>query len=257
MWSQFRFYRTQLKVTIHDKDFAMQAMGKAFEVGISYFKASSHFILDIEYEYKITSRRKTHPVTKINLFIVISLQPIIDESKLNFKKWFTVSYLMNTDENGFTYEIVSKRTLDFRGSKQFMIQLQVKIKQRLYRNITIQITINPSGNFIGSIVLQEFKVQIFPIIMQKLAKISTPNLLIRYSMSGKNTKQLTGEQFEKIRECIARTATILVLDKWSYQPDEGVYIEKFDFSRNLSFFHLEQPNTCSQWAFVSFKTKNT
>ena len=68
-------------------------MDKAFEVGIPNFKASSHFILDLKNEYKITSRRITHLVTKRNVLPEISLQPIIEEFRDNFlKKWLISAF---------------------------------------------------------------------------------------------------------------------------------------------------------------------
>ena len=61
---QFRHHRTLLKTTINDIDFAMKAMDKVFDVGISNFKAILHFMLYFKNKYKITSRRITHLVTK-------------------------------------------------------------------------------------------------------------------------------------------------------------------------------------------------
>ena len=58
MWSQFRYHRTQLKVTIHDRDLTMWTMDKAFKVGIPNFKTSSHFIQNFKNEHKVTSCRK-------------------------------------------------------------------------------------------------------------------------------------------------------------------------------------------------------
>ena len=66
-------------------------------------------------------------------------------------------------------------------------------------------------------------------IMQKMAKISTPNLFIKCSTSEKSLKQQIGEYFDKIHESIGAETLILVLDKWSGQTDEGVSIVKFDF----------------------------
>lgn len=240
MWSQFRHHRTQLKVTIHDRDLALWAMDKAFEVGIPNFKASSHFIVDFKNKYKITSRRITHLVTKRNLFPEVSLQPIIDEFRDNFQKMVNqrkcqLSCIMNTDQSGFNYEIVSKRTLDIRGSKT--VDATVIAKNKTTHSYTIQMTINAAGKFVGPlfIVLQESKGEFGPIVMQKVAKLSTPHLFIRCSTSGKSTKQLTGEYFDKIRESIGGAASILVLDKWSGQTDEGVCIEKFGFNMEPVF----------------------
>ena len=83
-------------------------------------------------------------------------------------------------------------------------------------------TINIVGKYVGPLflVFQESKGKFGPIVMQKLAKIFTTNLFIRCYTSGKGTKQLTGEYFDKIRECIGGEASILVLDEWSEQTDE-------------------------------------
>ena len=107
-WSQFHHHQTQLKVSIHDRDLTMWAMDKTFEVDFSNFKASLHCILDFENEYKITSPRIMHLVTKRSLFLEISLQPIIDEFRENLK-WLISA--------------IAKRTLDIRGSKQLILLL--------------------------------------------------------------------------------------------------------------------------------------
>ena len=98
-------------------------------------------------------------------------------------------------------------------------------------------TINAPERYVGSLflVLQESKGQFGPIVMQKQTKISTQNLFIRYSTSGKNIKQLTGEYFDKIRENICGAALILVLDKWIGQTDEGNCIKKLDFNMESAF----------------------
>ena len=63
-------------------------------------------------------------------------------------------------------------------------------------------TINAAGKCISPLflILQESNGHINPIVVQKLANISTPNLFIRCTTPGKNNKQLTGEYFEKIRK---------------------------------------------------------
>ena len=121
---------------------------------------------------------------------------------------------MNIDQSGFNYEIVSKQRLDIQGSKR--VDAAVIGKNRKMYSYKIQITINATRKFVGPLflVLQDSKRQFGSIIMQKLVKISTPNLFIRCSTSGKSTKQLTDEYFDKIRESIGGAASILVLDKW-------------------------------------------
>ena len=84
MWSQFRYHRMQLKVNIYDRHFVIQAMDKAFEVDVINFKASSHSTFDFKNVYKIRTRRMTHQATISNLFLEISLQPVIDEFRDNF-----------------------------------------------------------------------------------------------------------------------------------------------------------------------------
>ena len=78
--------------------------------------------------------------------------------------------------------------------------------------------------------------------MQKLAKISTPNLFIRCSTSGRSIKQLTGEYFDKMRESIVGAAPILMLDKRSDKTDEGVCIKNSNLVWNpyLSSFWNDQ-----------------
>ena len=56
------------------------------------------------------------------MFLEISQQSLIDEFQNNFQKMINqrncqLSCIMSTDQSGFNYEIVSKQTLDIRGSK--------------------------------------------------------------------------------------------------------------------------------------------
>ena len=64
--------------------------------------------------------------------------------------------------------------------------------------------INAAGKFLGPLflVLQESKGQFGPIVMQKLAKISTPNLFIRCSTSVKSNKQLIGELIRSVKAMV-------------------------------------------------------
>ena len=73
--------------------------------------------------------------------------------------------------------------------------------------------------------------------MQKLAKLSTPNLSIRCSTSRKSTEQLTSKYLKKIHESIDGATSILVLDKWFKmdQTDDNVFIEKLDFNMKPVF----------------------
>ena len=54
----------------------------------------------------------------------------------------------------------------------------------------MQMIINAAEIIVGALfpVMQQFKALFGPIVVQKLAKIFTPNLLIRCSTSGKSTK---------------------------------------------------------------------
>ena len=137
---------------------------------------------------------------------------------------------INTVQIGFSYEDASKRKLDIQGSK--IVDAAVMVKNKTTHWYTIQITINAEGKFVGPLflTLQESKGQFGPIVMQNLAKISTPNLFIKCFISGKSTKQLTGEYFDKIHESIGSAEIILKLDKWSGRIFENVCIEKFDFN---------------------------
>ena len=128
------------------------------------------------------------------------------------------------------YEIVSIRILDIRGLKT--VDPAVIGKNKIKHSYTTQMAIKVAGKFVGSLflVLQESKKQFGPTVMQRLAKISTPNLFIRCSTSRKSPKQLSGEYFDKIRESIRGAALIFVLDKWSGQTDERVCLEKLDFN---------------------------
>ena len=95
---------------------------------------------------------------------------------------------MNTDQSGFNYEIMSKQIMDYRGSKT--TDAAVRSKNKTTHSHTIQMTFNAIGKFVNPLflVLRESGGQFGPVVMQKLQEISTSNLFIRCSTSGKCTK---------------------------------------------------------------------
>ena len=86
------------------------------------------------------------------------------------------------DQSGINCEIVSKQTLNTRGSKT--VDAAIIGKNKTMHSYTIQMTINAAVKFVDPLflVLHEFKGQ-----FAETAKISTPNLFIRWSTSGKST----------------------------------------------------------------------
>lgn len=235
MSSQFFHHRAELKVAVHDRDLKMWAMEKAFELGLHHFKACSKFILTFKNENKITSRKVTHIVTKRDLFPDISLQPLIDDFRCNLKKMIEqrkckLSNILNTDQSGFNYEIVSNRTLDMTGNKN--VDMSVISKNKTTHSYTIQMTISAAGTFVGPllIITQETKGMFGPKVKQNLQNIPSPNLLIRCSKSGKSTKEITAEYFQKLKESIGDENTLLVLDSWSGQKDESIWIRNLGFN---------------------------
>ena len=70
-------------------------------------------------------------------------------------------------------------------------------------------------------------------------------------------KQLTGEYFDKIRENIGGAASILVLDKWGGQVDEGICIEEFDFNMEPVFLLHGTTKYLPSLNVQFFRTTNT
>jgi hypothetical protein len=241
MWSQFQHYRQQLKATLHDRDLKMWAIDKAFDVGLPEFKACSTFIQDFKHSHNIRSRKVTHTVTKVNLFPELSLQPIIDEFRKDFATFINqnncaMTSILNTDQSGFEYEIVSKRTLDMKGSRN--VDASIISKNKTTHSYTVQMTINAGGKFVGPllIVTQESEGVFGPIVKKRLQELSNPNILIRCSKSGKTSKEITGEYFEKVKESLNDDKIILLMDSWSGQTDKTLWKQKMGDNVEFMYF---------------------
>ena len=95
-------------------------------------------------------------------------------------------------------------------------------------------SINTAGKFVGPffLVLQESKGVFGHIVIETGKNIHTK--FVHLMLYIRKEHQTTDEYFDKIRENIGGAASIL-LEKWSSQIDEGVCIEKFNFSKDPVF----------------------
>jgi hypothetical protein len=191
--SQFVHHRFTIKTTVHDRDLKMWAVEKAVEVGMPNFKASSHFISSFKKHHKIGSRHVTHAVTKRNLFPELSLQTTIDEFRKDLNKLieqnkYEQSWILNTDQSAFQYEMTSKRTMHIKGAKN--VESSVISKNKTKHSYTIQMTISADGHFVGPllIILQEQKGIFGPQISKQLAETPHTNFLIKAPKRGKAQK---------------------------------------------------------------------
>lgn len=107
-------------------------------------------------------------------FCELSLHLIIDIFTVTCKKKvienYSFSSIRNADQSGYTYEYVSKSTLDFQGSKN--VAAAVKIKYKITHSYTNQLIINTSTKLIEPLILiiQEQKDKFGLKIQQKLGR---------------------------------------------------------------------------------------
>ncbi|RWS25691.1 uncharacterized protein B4U80_06855, partial [Leptotrombidium deliense] len=115
--------------------------------------------------------------------------------------------IINTDQSGFSYEYVSKRTLDNIGNKHVLVAAQsVNATTHSY---TIQPMLNMNGELIGKllIILQEVDGKFGPRVQKEIDDYLPLNVVVKCSKS---------DNF------------ILLQDSWGAQNDIAVIEEIFE-----------------------------
>jgi hypothetical protein len=206
---------------IHDYDLKRWALYKRRENGLENFTASRDWLWRFKSQNRIVSRKITRFVTssysreKTNLIDTADL--FVNSSKI-FLANYSDDDVYNTDQSGFTREIHSGRTLEFKGTKQVEGVVQsVSATTHLY---TIQPTISKSGKLLSPlfIVLQEPTGSFGPRVQQTL--FSAPNIYVTASKSGKLTKAELKLWFEAVFFPNVREKSVLLIDSGTTYNDK-------------------------------------
>lgn len=155
MLSKLAKHHGEYRVTVYDRVIQMWVLCNANIVRLEKFKVSDRFRAYFKQEYKLRSHKVTHGQAGRMLpdrFLQLIMCSFLSAVKENIiEKSYVFSSVRNTDQSGYTYEYVYKRTLYFQASKD--VPFAVKIKQKTTSCYTIQITISAARNLVGQVFL--------------------------------------------------------------------------------------------------------
>lgn len=162
---------------------------------------------------KVLTKKQVQSIPEFNQNVINfrnSMKPIIREidSKM----------IYNTDQMGINLELLSKRTLDIRGSRQILTNVQQE--KSLTHSYTIQFLISLDGELVGPslIILQEEHGVLGPGVSATMFK--SVELFVRATGSGKLKKEIMKEWFQHVFFSKTQSGSVLVLDSLSMQRDD-------------------------------------
>jgi len=157
VYNQFKEHREDLSV-VHDVDIQKFGINAAAEFPLFEFKACITWVKEWKKKHNIVSRK----VQKLRKQNTIRSEEEIEQSIAKFRNEFSTevtsfnpSFVWNTDQVGFSYEIVSGRTLSYKGEKRTLGSAHSP-KNRVTHSYSIQYIISLQGEIIGDafVVLQ-------------------------------------------------------------------------------------------------------
>jgi hypothetical protein len=208
-------------LTVHDNDLKRWAIKRNIEISLPYFTASHSWLWRFKTQNRIVSRKITKFVTrsysKERMDLIKTANLFIDSTK-HFIQDYSDDEVLNTDQSGFTKELHSGRTLEFKGVRQ--VEGAVQSLTASTHSYTIMPTITKSGKLLSPlfIVLQEPSGDFGPRVKQTL--FTAPNLFVRASSSGKLTKNDLNIWFEEIFFPNVGNDVVLLVDSWNTYKDK-------------------------------------
>lgn len=160
------------------------------------FTASATWILSWKKQHKIVTRKITKFFSNSDVRNIENVRNSAEEFKTIIRPKFTeycLGSIMNTDQSGFQYELMTKRTLEVKGSKN--IEGHIEQQHSISHSYTIQPMISANGDLVAPlfIVLQEANGQFGPRVIQTMFKHK--EIYVVASKSGKVTKPIVEEWF--------------------------------------------------------------
>lgn len=205
---------------MHDRDLRRWAVAKASESAETRytFKASKKWLFNFKTKHCIVSRKVTKFVKKSYTDETKSIETIAADfvkKSLIASQNYMPKDIFNTDQCGINIELVSGRTLDIVGTKRVM--KAVGSVPATTHSYTIQPVISQDGQLLSPMYVcwQEAK-GFFGVNVQRDVAENTPkNLYVVASKSGKLTKTLMVEWFDKVYFPNAPIESILYVDSWN------------------------------------------
>lgn len=238
----FEYFQTarNMHLPVHDINLKRWALQIANEISLEDFCASPFWLVHFKREYKITSRKITKFVSRIEENINIYE---ISSTFLNTIKPILLQYnpanIINTDQSGFNYELHSNRTLSNKGER--ITALHVLSTNAISHSYSIQPIISMNGRLLPKFLLclQEQSGKFGPIVLSKFPNYS--NVIVKCTTSGKMTKELIYEFNSSFVKEYINGNFLYIADSWSGQTDSNMYYEIF--GNNCNF--LQIPPHCT------------
>ena len=216
----------------------MWAIEAARKVKLDDFTAGRTFVQDFKKAHRISSRRITKFVT---LRTRADEPKIIAEAKkfvneINEVKLITPyddEHVWNTDQSGFNYEIVSRRTLSDNGEKKTFTLVQNM--NALTHSYTIQVLISNAGVLAPKLFIcfQEKTGAFGPKVAEEFNLNTQPNMVRTSTTSDKMTKNALEYWISTCLEPRAFEKTLLLQDSWTGQKDQELFNRKLTEPNNL------------------------
>jgi hypothetical protein len=231
VWEQFVEARNELQ-SISQSTLRGWAMQKAQSFSDPTFKftASQGWIHDFKSRHSISSRKITKITSKSELKSQEMIMRSAEKFRIEFEeksKLFSPQFILNTDQTGFCYEIVSKRTLSHIGEK-ITATCAKSPKNLMTHSYTVQYIINLSGDIVGDLFLclQETSGRLGPVVIEKL--FQAPNVSVTCSKSGKLTSSHVEYFLDNVLKPAATQDFLYLIDCWTGQINADLYTDRFD-----------------------------
>lgn len=206
--------------TVHDRELRRWALSKAKEYPELRldFKASTHWLFDFKTKHSIVSRKITKFVKKSYTSEVVDVEKVATDfvhKSLQESDGFLPNVIFNTDQCGINIELTSGRSLDIIGTKK--VVKAVGSVAATTHSYTIQPVISKDGRLLSPMFVcwQETTGVFGPNVRRGIEALNLENLYVVPSKSGKLTKQLMVEWFDKVYFPHAPISSILYVDSWN------------------------------------------
>ncbi len=218
---KFRYARDR-SLAVHDIDLQRWALSHAKTENIDNFTASHHWLLNFKKRNGISSRKVTKFISRREVIdksiIKKTANDFVTEVSKHVPK-YKLDSILNTDQSGFNYEMVSNRTLSYEGERT--TYLSVRSLNATTHSYTVMPIISAAGQLLDPvfICLQEPTGR-FPTTKRIF---SAPNAVVACSESGKLNKHLVDYWIREVLDQVTSNQFILLVDQWSPQTNTSVY----------------------------------
>jgi len=228
------------------RSWALQA-SQSFRDDSFAFKASDSWLDGFKKKYRITSRKVTKLVTKREIKSSEDIQNSAKTFQILFKE-ISVKYrkdlIMNSDQVGFCYELISNRTLTHKGEK-IVFGLAKSPTNLVTHSYTVQYLITMAGTIVGDVFLcfQEKSGRLGQRVENTILPVS--NVTITCSTSGKLTTSLFEYYLDEVLLKNVKEDFLYLVDSWGGQTNVASYSSRFGTNGNPSCELKIIPKKCT------------